>query len=200
MGLKANDYILQGELWRLITPVLLHGSIVHILFNMYSLYAIGPGMESNYGHGRFLILYLLGAFAGNVLSFMFSTYNSLGASTAIFGVFAAEGIFIYQNQDALGPRARSALTQIVVLALINLANGLRPGAGIDNWGHIGGLVGGALFAWFAGPVIEREIFYDRIVISDRREGSQVLLAAVLVGALFAALAAITFFQRGGQLL
>jgi rhomboid protease GluP len=196
LGMKVNDLILAGQYWRFLTPALLHGSIPHILFNMYALYSIGPEMERHYGHGRFLVLYLLGAFAGNVLSFAFSTANSLGASTAIFGVFAAEGVFVYQNRSVLGPRARVVLNQIIILAVINLAYGMA-GQGIDNWGHIGGLLGGAAFAWFAGPVIHREIYYDRMVISDERENSQAFLAAVVVGSLFAILAVVALYQRGG---
>ncbi|TLM97699.1 rhomboid family intramembrane serine protease, partial [bacterium] len=90
LGAKVNSLILQGQLWRLITPILLHGSILHIGFNMYALFAIGPSLERAYGHWRFLTLYLLGAFAGNTLSFLFSPSTSVGASTAIFALVAAE--------------------------------------------------------------------------------------------------------------
>jgi len=71
-GGKINSQILQGQVWRLITPILLHGSLLHIGFNMYALYSIGPSLEKAYGHGRFLLLYLLGGFAGNTISFLLS--------------------------------------------------------------------------------------------------------------------------------
>jgi rhomboid protease GluP len=58
-GGKINELILIGQVWRLITPVLLHGSILHLGMNMYGLYILGRGLEMYYGHGRFLLLYLL---------------------------------------------------------------------------------------------------------------------------------------------
>ncbi len=81
---KYNQLVLSGQLWRLITPVLVHGSIAHIAFNMYALFIFGRNLEYQYGHGRFLLLYLLSGFAGNVVSFVLTPNPSLGASTAIF--------------------------------------------------------------------------------------------------------------------
>jgi len=124
LGMKENSLIAQGELWRLFTPMLLHGSILHILFNMYALRSFGPGLEQHYGHGRFLLLYLLAGFAGNVASLALSVNPSLGASTSLFGLFGAEGVFLYQNRELFGERARAALNQIVTLAVINLIIGL----------------------------------------------------------------------------
>jgi len=70
-GARINEAILAGQLWRLLTPALLHGSIAHIGFNMYALLSFGTGLERHFGHGRFLLLYILGAFTGNVASFLF---------------------------------------------------------------------------------------------------------------------------------
>jgi rhomboid protease GluP len=89
-------------LWRLFTPLLLHGSIAHIGFNMYALFIIGPGLERYYGHLRFLVLYLLAGFAGNVFSFLFTPALSVGASTAIFGLVAAQGVFLYRHRQLFG--------------------------------------------------------------------------------------------------
>ena len=151
LGAKVNQWILAGEVWRLITPVLLHGSLLHIGFNMYALFALGPGLEKYYGHSRFFLLYLIGGYAGNVLSFLFSPAASIGASTAIFGLVAAESIFIYRNRMLFGDRARSMLINMGFVVMVNLTFGIVQ-SGIDNWGHLGGLIGGGLFAWFAGPV------------------------------------------------
>lgn len=148
-GAKINQFILQGQLWRLITPVLLHGSLIHIGFNMYALFNIGPSLERKYGLWPFLALYLIGGVWGNTLSFLLSPNPSLGASTAIFGLIAAQGVYIYKNRYLLGPAARPMLMNIAMVVVVNLMLGLSPG--IDNWGHIGGLLGGLFFAWFAGP-------------------------------------------------
>ena len=85
LGAKVNELILAGQVWRLITPILLHASILHIGFNMYALFVIGPQLERFYGHGRFLLLYLIAGFTGNVLSFVLSPNPSLGASTSVLG-------------------------------------------------------------------------------------------------------------------
>ena len=154
-GMKINDFILQGQLWRFITPVFLHGSILHIGFNMYALYAFGPQLESLYGHWKFLWLYLVSNLAGVVMSFMLTENPSLGASTAIFGLLGANAVFVYQNRRLFGKAAEKSLRSMIMVAVLNLALGLSPG--IDNWGHIGGLLGGLALAWFGGPFFQVEI-------------------------------------------
>ncbi len=151
-GMKSNVAIESGQWWRLVTPMFLHGGIFHIGFNMYALYVLGPGLERFYGKWSYLLLYLVAGVAGNVFSFIFSTYNSLGASTAIFGLLAAQGVFLYQHRDMFGKSAQRSLLNVIFIAVINFVIGLSPG--IDNWGHLGGFVGGALYAWFAGPKLE----------------------------------------------
>jgi rhomboid protease GluP len=191
LGVKANDPIVQGQLWRLFTPMLLHGSILHIGFNMYALYAIGPGLERYYGRSRYLLLYILAGFAGNVTSFLISPQPSLGASTAIFGLLGAEGVFLYQNRQIFGPAARRSLTNVIMIAAVNLVIGLSPG--IDNWGHIGGLLGGSLFAWFAGPRFRVEMGLYQPTLVDEHDSGDALRAALSIGALFAVLAGLKIF-------
>lgn len=193
IGGKVNRLIMQGQFWRLITPVLLHGSILHIALNMYALYIIGRRLEKFYGHGRFLLLYLLSGFAGNVLSFVLTPSPSLGASTAIFGLFSAEGMFIYQNRKMFGQvRTQQALLNLVVILIINLSYGFMAGTNIDNMGHIGGVIGGIFFAWKGGPLLKvtgQQPFLD---LRDDRKGSDVWLASLVVFIGFAIIAAIPF--------
>jgi rhomboid protease GluP len=186
IGMKVNDLILQGQYWRLLTPMFLHGSILHLGFNMYALYIFGPGLERYYGHGRLLLLFFLGGFAGNVFSFLFSSANSLGSSTAIFGLLAAEGVFLYQNQKLFGGVARRALNNIIMIAVVNLIIGLSPG--IDNWGHMGGLLGGGIFAFLGGPILVKEGIFPNLRIVDSRESGDVLRAALVDILIFGALA------------
>jgi rhomboid protease GluP len=188
IGAKVNELIAAGEVWRLFTPVLLHGSIVHIGFNMYALYLFGPRMESNFGHWRFLALYLISGFAGNVFSMMFTEAPSLGSSTAIFGLLGAHGIYVYQNREFFGAQVtRSSLSRIIQVAVINLLIGLSPG--IDNWGHVGGLIGGTVFTWFGGPLLKVSGIYPDLVIEDSRQQSDVLQAIAISGGFFFFLAA-----------
>jgi rhomboid protease GluP len=192
-GIKANELILQGQLWRLITPVLLHGSLMHILVNMYALNIFGPGLERHFGHPRFLILYLISGFAGNVVSFVFSPSYSLGSSTAIFGLLGAEGVFLYQNRQLFGSTARRALVNIITVAVINLVIGLSPG--IDNWGHVGGLLGGVAFCWLGGPLLKVEGIYPSLTISDSRDAGDMWRAALLVSLVFSLVAGAMFFLQ-----
>lgn len=192
LGLKVNELIISGEIWRLFTPMFLHGSILHIGFNMYALFALGPSLESYYGHRRFLILYILSGFAGNVISFLFSANPSLGSSTAIFGLIGAEAIFLYRNRGILGAQAQRALTNVIFIIVINLMLGLSPG--IDNWGHMGGLLGGTFFAWFAGPLfrVEGGSLDPRLV--DERDQTSALIFGALDFLVFAGLAAMKILR------
>ena len=191
--MKVNELILAGQYWRLLTPMFLHGSILHLGFNMYALYIFGPGLERYYGHGRFILLFVLSGFAGNVFSFTFSASNSLGSSTAIFGLLAAEGVFLYLNQKVFGGVARRALNNIIMIAVVNLIIGLSPG--IDNWGHMGGLVGGAIFAFLGGPILQVKGITPNFHIVDTRETSDVVRAALVDIFLFGALALGTIYLR-----
>lgn len=185
-GARINEAILAGELWRFLTPALLHGSIPHILFNMYALFIFGSGLERHFGHGRFFLLYVLGAFTGNVFSFLFSAGYSVGASTAVFGLLGAEAIFLFQNRKLFAGQFGRAIQNVIFIAAINLFLGLQPG--IDNWGHFGGLVGGLMFTWFAGPLWEIEGIAPVLQMVDQRSSREVIVGAATVVLVFGALA------------
>jgi membrane associated rhomboid family serine protease len=130
--------VATGQWWRLFTAAFLHspGSILHILFNMYALYVLGPPLEAVLGRARFLALYLVAALGGSAASYAFSSPAavSVGASGAIFGLFAAWIIAARRlNADA---RA------MWVLLAINLAISFL-GSQIDWRAHLGGLAAGA---------------------------------------------------------
>ena len=191
LGAKANELIRAGQLWRFFTPMLLHSSSglpLHIGFNMYALYIFGTGLERRYGHERFLLLYVLSGFAGTVFSFLFSSVYSIGASGAIFGLIGAEGIFLVQNRKLFGAQVGKAINNVIFVVAINLFLGLSPG--IDNWGHVGGLMGGLIFAWFAGPHWRVEGIYPNLHVVDQREPRGVIVAVAVVTLIFCTLAAI----------
>jgi rhomboid protease GluP len=185
-GMKINSYIQSGQVWRLFTPIFLHASLVHIGINMYSLYALGPAIERYYGPWRFLGLYLLSGVAGNVVSFAMTNANSLGASTAIFGLATAEAVFIYRNRFLFGAQARSMLVNILVIIGVNLALGASMSNSIDNWGHLGGLLGGLAFGWFAGPVLEVRGMMSEYHLVDQQTSSTawrvgIIEAVIIIG-------------------
>jgi rhomboid protease GluP len=194
LGMKENSLIVQGQVWRLLTPVFLHANIAdgweyifHIGFNMYALWIIGGRMERAYGHGKFTVLYFLSGYAGNVFSFLFQTNPSLGASTAIFGLLAAEGVLLYQNRKLIRD-SRSMLQNIITIGVINLLIGTT--GGIDNWGHLGGLLGGMAFGWFAGPLLDVIPYGGGVALVDKRTKQDAILAFLVVFLTFTVLVVI----------
>lgn len=183
---KDNELIRNGQLWRLFTPALVHGGIAHIGFNMYALLSFGTGLEQTFGRWRFLLLYLLGAFAGNAMSFLFTDGVSVGASTAIFGLIGAELVFLVQNRKLFAHQFQSAIGNVLFIIFVNLFLGLAPT--IDNWGHIGGLVGGLMFTSFAGPLWDVEGLPPFLQLVDRRESRDVFNGAIVTAVIFGALA------------
>ncbi len=191
-GAKISQLILRGEIWRFLTPAFLHGSIIHLSFNMYAIYSFGPSLERKYGSTSFILLYVISAIFGNVVSFLFSPYVSLGASTAIFGLIAAQGVYIYKNRHLLGSAAKPLLTNVLFMIAVNLFLGLS--SGIDNWGHMGGLVGGFLYAWYAGPSfgVSENLFGENVII---RENKRVFLTAALILVAASSLVGLGFFIK-----
>ncbi len=190
---KVNEAILLGQFWRLITPAFLHASPLHLLANMYALYILGRSNETVNGHLRFGLLYLVSAFGGNVLSFVLGKYNSLGASTATFGLLTAEAVFIWQNRDFFANRGRSNLANIAMIFAVNLMIGLSAGNVIDNWGHLGGAIAGLFFAFLAGTHWSVERVNGVPTFIDQRTTKDAWLAFGLVFLAFAVIAAIPFF-------
>jgi rhomboid protease GluP len=163
--------LFNGEYYRLLTSMFLHAGVytgsgalvmsnaLHIILNMYILYSVGQQLEALFGHVRFLIIYLAGGLLGSVFSAALSDMNvmSVGASGAVFAILGAEFMFYYRHRTLLGPRATAQMRSLVMWAVINFFYGaLTSVAGtrlrIDNWGHLGGLVGGLALAWFLTPV------------------------------------------------
>lgn len=190
---KDNTMIMRGQVWRLITPMFLHGSIMHLAINMFSLFYIGTSAERFYRRWRYLALFLIGGFAGNVMSFIFTANPSLGASTAIFGLLGAEGILLFQNREIF-ERTTQALSQVVIVAVINLVYSVAT-PGIDFWGHIGGLIGGTLFAWFGGPLLRKQGVVPPFYLTDIRTNREVVVAGVAVAGLFFFLTVVVMFLR-----
>lgn len=171
-GANIPTAVLQeGSYHRLLTSMFLHASIygirdqlalsnsLHIILNMYVLYALGTQLEPLFGHRRFLLIYLLGGLAGSIFSTVFSGPNiaSVGASGAVFAIIGAELIYLYQHRKLLGERGRAQMRSVIIWAGINFAYGalnsvLAAGIRIDNWAHLGGFLGGMALTWFIGPI------------------------------------------------
>lgn len=156
LGAKFSPLIdLDNQWWRLLTPIFLHGGLVHLGFNSYALYIMGPDVERLYGWLRFGIIYLVAGLAGSIGSYAFGSLGSpsIGASGAIFGLMGAMGAFAYSARETLGAAAHRNLRQISGLAALNLVIGFSL-PGIDNYAHIGGLVAGILVGLLLAPRLQ----------------------------------------------
>ena len=133
--------IRAGDYYRLLTGMFLHGSLMHLALNCYSIYIIGAQVESFLGKAKFAVIYFFSGITGALLSITLNgSVGSVGASGAIFGLMGALLYFGYYYRVYLGNVVKS---QILPLILINLFSGfILPG--IDNFAHIGGLVGGVI--------------------------------------------------------
>ena len=108
------------------------------------------------GGCAYLLIYFLGGLTGSAASLALGRFDgwSVGASGAVFAIFAAEAVHLYQHRG-LYPNVRARLQHMLFLIVINLVIGFAPGSRIDNWGHIGGMLGGLALAWRIGPRLTR---------------------------------------------
>lgn len=157
-GAKYNPLIVNGEWWRFITPIFIHIGFLHLLMNAISLYFIGLEVERIYGNVRFFIIYIFSGFAGVLGSFIFTPSLSAGASGAIFGCFGALLYFGLLHRKLF---FRTMGLNIIVLILINLSFGFTM-PGIDNAGHIGGLIGGFIAAAAVGLPKKMKPLYNAL--------------------------------------
>ncbi len=139
-GANVQSLVKAGQVWRLITSVFLHIGIIHLIVNMYALYIIGHQLESFLGKFKYLIIFLVSGFIGSLLSVVVHDSISAGASGAIFGLLGSLLYFGYHYRLYLGAVLR---TQIIPVIILNLLIGFML-PGIDNFAHIGGLIGGYL--------------------------------------------------------
>jgi rhomboid protease GluP len=140
LGAKDNALIMQGQYYRLITCMFLHGGLVHLALNMYSLYCIGPFVEKVYGKVKYVIVYFISGILCSFFSFMFSPAVSIGASGAIFGLLGAVLVFALIMKKNIN---KGFIVNILSVIGINLFLGFTL-SNVDNYGHLGGLLGGLI--------------------------------------------------------
>lgn len=146
LGANNIELLKHGQIYRLITYGFLHGSIVHLISNMYCLYVIGSQVENNLDKKRFLTVYFISMITGGLLSALFNDGISIGASGAIFGLLGALLYFGLHFRLYLSEALRTRIIPVIVL---NLIIGFAV-PGIDVACHIGGLIGGFLSAMMVG--------------------------------------------------
>lgn len=146
LGANNIELLKHGQIYRLITYGFLHGSIIHLISNMYCLYVIGSQVENNLDKKRFLTIYFISMITGGLLSALFNDGISIGASGAIFGLLGALLYFGFHFRLYLSEALR---TRIIPVIILNLIIGFAV-PGIDVACHIGGLIGGFLSAMMVG--------------------------------------------------
>ena len=160
-GANVGSLVKNGEVYRLITYMFLHGGLIHIFFNMYSLYIVGPRVEDFFGKWKFLLIYLISGISGGLLSIaMNGDVISVGASGAIFGLFGALLYFGYNYRGYIGAIIKS---QILPIVIYNLLIGFFI-SGIDMWGHVGGLIGGIITTYALGTIENKKYNFSNILL------------------------------------
>ena len=148
--------VAEGQPWRLITSIFLHGGITHLLLNMLSLYFLGSFAEASFGRGRFFALYGLSGIAGGLAYLYWSVFTgafgqpAVGASGAIFGLLG--GVFGYTIRRGTFSTRDPVIGQLLLLTGINLALGFSI-PNVSNAAHIGGLAGGLVYGYLLAPTV-----------------------------------------------
>jgi membrane associated rhomboid family serine protease/Flp pilus assembly protein TadD len=150
-GASYGPFFRHGEYWRLVMPMFLHIGVFHLLINMYALYLLGRILEHVYGYGRFAFLYVGSGISSSYLSMAVAPHIAAGASGAIFGIAGAMLVAGFLHRASIPRRLRRVFGSGILLMIVaNLAFG-RIVPGIDNWGHVGGLLGGMVLTGLIRP-------------------------------------------------
>ncbi|WP_053361386.1 rhomboid family intramembrane serine protease [Bacillus sp. FJAT-27251] len=138
----VNLYIMEGEIWRLATPIFVHSGFAHLLFNSFSLVLFGPALERMLGKPRFLAVYLISGIAANAATLLLEppAYVHVGSSGAIFGLF---GFYISMAMYQKHMLSREGSQTILTIAAISVVmTFIQPNINITA--HIFGLIAGFL--------------------------------------------------------
>ena len=168
----------NGDYYRLLTGIFLHGSIFHLFFNCYALKILGSQIESFLGRTKYIIIYLLSGLCGSLMSIAFGGgVASIGASGAIFGLMGSLLYFGYYYRVYLG---NVVISQILPIVVLNLGLGFMM-SGIDNAAHIGGLIGGICVSFMLG-------------INDKSDKTNRITGTILTVVLTAFMVYLAFFR------
>jgi membrane associated rhomboid family serine protease len=165
-GGRDNEKLLKFEVWRWVTPVVLHANFSHFFINIVFILAFVSRVEHGVGRKKCIIIYFLTAVAGNILGALGNKNLAVGSSTAIFGILGSMIGWITLNWNGLAGND-SRLPSLIILLLIAIFNLMIGGIEneVDNFGHLGGLIEGfALSLAVFQPLVsgEREARFRKV--------------------------------------
>ncbi|KAH7281799.1 hypothetical protein KP509_36G063500 [Ceratopteris richardii] len=152
-GAKVNELLLNGEWWRLVTPMFLHSGFFHIALSSWALLFFGPQVERVFGPLAFCMIYFLGGLCGNICSFYFTSAATVGGTGPLFALFSAWVAYLWLNREALGEKSAEFGIKATTLMGI-LVLGLSCLLPTDEWIHVGAILPGFLFGSFAAPSLQ----------------------------------------------
>lgn len=154
LGASWGPAVARGQIWRLVTPVMLHANLTHLLFNVFFQLRMGFGMEKQFGREKMMMIYFACGLFGNLVSISLDPFKlAVGASTAGFGLIGVWLAEILLSWEILGPaRERTIIWIAFMLISVTTMSSMTPN--MDLWGHLGGALGGFLLS---------------IIISDMKE-------------------------------
>ena len=162
-GGNLRALTVDGQYWRLLTNIFLHGGLIHLVFNMYALIYIGGLLERKFGNHRFLLVYSITGIFASIASIMYNeNIVSIGASGAIFGIYGLFlSLLISKKYNVPEDSRQNLISSIVFFIGYNLFYGFTK-KGIDNAAHIGGLISGFIIGFAYYPAF-RQPKYSRFI-------------------------------------
>ncbi len=146
LGMTGSYAMARGRFWTLITAIYLHGSLLHIVFNLLWIRQLGPAVEELFGVSRLILIFTFSGVAGFIISNLIGIQFTIGASGSIFGLL---GALIYYGRHRGGVFGQALFRQLMGWAVILFLFGFMM-SGINNYAHGGGFVGGYLTARLFG--------------------------------------------------
>ncbi|MFN4190879.1 MAG: rhomboid family intramembrane serine protease [Pseudothermotoga sp.] len=166
-GAQYGLLVSNGEWYRLITAIFVHGGFLHLLFNSYALFYFGNIVESIYGVEKFVFAYLLTGIAGNLAThFLYYRAISVGASGAIFGLVGMLFALGFRRDTPFFMRQFTGYA-LLPMIIFNIIYGFMPGTGINNAAHIGGFLTGMILGYLMTPRPAYASWKKRVTITWR---------------------------------
>lgn len=156
MGGTSKPDILNGEVWRLLSPIVLHAGVIHIASNIFFQMRFGYALEARWGWHILCLIYFVTGLGGCLLSVAAGPMNqvSVGASGALFGMLGADLTYLAYNW-VLVPDNTSEACFLCMTIVINVLFGIS--GTVDKWAHLGGFLGGIFFGFaFTTPLVIRD--------------------------------------------